>query len=131
MKRYVFIAVLFLFVNQANAQRNRIDWDRAALGVDISARTLDAATTRFSLTHGGYEATLPPAIANHAATMEAYGLSVIAVEQYLSRRWLAPHHPKLSRFVPLIDAGCTFPFAIHNISQTKSTSTPTITLKLR
>jgi hypothetical protein len=84
-----------------------------ALGV----RSLDTASTQYAIGRGAHENNIPSAIANHAASDEAYGVAVVAVEWWAIQRFVAPRHPRIARWLPLVDSAFDARPAIRNFWQ--------------
>lgn len=91
----------------------------ASLGV----RSLDTASTDYCIRNGAHENNIPSAIANHAASDEAYGVAVVAVEWWAIQRFVAPRHPRIARWLPLVDSAFDARPAIRNFWQHGQAST--------
>jgi hypothetical protein len=98
----------------------------------FGTRSLDAASTSYAHSNGAHENKIPSAIADHAATDELYGVAVVAVEWWAIRRFVAPRHPRIARWLPLVDSAYDAPYAIRNFWQhgNKLSSVPVSTIGL-
>jgi hypothetical protein len=98
----------------------------------LSVRSLDAASTDYCNRNGAHEDNIPEVIAQHGAADEAYGIAVVAVEWWAIRKFVAPRHPRIARWLPLVDSAYDAPYAIRNFWQhgNKSSSVPGSTIVL-
>jgi hypothetical protein len=111
----------------AKPRIDKLTW--MLLAGDGGARAFDAYSTRrmlrnncsFGLQIAGtstcnYEQNLPGFIANHASGLYAFEGAIWASEFTATRYLVRHHHPRLARFIPLVDLLSTTSFAANNLT---------------
>ncbi len=111
----------------AKPRIDRLTWTLVA--ADGGARIFDAYSTRRMLKNncnsglqiGGtstcnYEQNLPAFISDHAAGLYAFEGAMWATEFTATRYLVRHHHPRIARFIPLIDILSTTSFAVNNLT---------------
>ena len=106
---------------------DRLTW--TLLAADGGARVFDAYSTRRMLKNNcssgiqiagtstcNYEQNLPAFISNHASGLYAFEGAMWATEFSATRFLVRHHHPRLARFIPLIDILSTTSFAVNNLT---------------
>ena len=99
------------------------------LGADAVSRTLDAYSTHRMLknecglqpqTPGlstcNYEKYLPHSVSHNVTALYAFEGSAWLTQYFVVKLLVQHHHPRLARFVPVIDIAVTAPFAITNLT---------------
>jgi hypothetical protein len=118
----------------AHPRIDRLTW--SLLAADGASRVLDAYPTRRMLKNScssglkmagtstcNYEQNLPGFIANHASGLSAFEGAMWLSEFTATRSLVRHHHPRLARFVPLIDFLSTTSFAVNNLTLSIGEST--------
>lgn len=111
----------------AKPRIDRLTW--TLLAADGGARVFDAYSTRHMLKNNcssgiriagtstcNYEQNLPAFISNHASGLYAFEGAMWATEFSATRFLVRHHHPRLARFIPLIDTLSTTSFAVNNLT---------------
>jgi hypothetical protein len=99
------------------------------LGADAVSRTVDAYSTHRMLknecglepqTPGlstcNYEKYLPHSVSHNVTALYAFEGSAWLTQYFVVKLLVQHHHPRLARFVPVIDIAVTAPFAINNLT---------------
>ena len=113
------------------------------LGADAVSRTLDAYSTHRMLknecglqpqTPGlstcNYEKYLPHSVSHNVTALYAFEGSAWLTQYFVVKLLVQHHHPRLARFVPVIDIAVTAPFVITNLTFPISGSRTRTTLSL-
>ena len=114
-------------VETAKPRIDRVTW--TLLAAAGGARALDAYSTQRMLKNScssgvqmagtstcNYEQNLPAFIANHESGIYAFEGAAWASEFMATRFLVRHHHPRLARFVPLMDILSTTSFAVNNLT---------------
>lgn len=115
---------------QAAIQKPRIDaFTWTLLGADAVSRTLDAYSTHRMLKNEcglqpqapglstcNYEKYLPHSVSHNVTALYAFEGSAWLTQYFVVKLLVQHHHPRLARFVPVVDITLTAPFAITNLT---------------